>query len=68
MTVARHDNYVVDLLDRLLDVGVVIRGTIIISVADIELLFLDANILLSSVERALSSERRDGTPARMSLH
>lgn len=68
MSAPATDNYVVDLLDRLLDVGVVVRGTIVISVADIELLFLDASILLSSVERALASQRRDGTPARVSLH
>lgn len=67
MTAVRNDAYLVDLLDRLLDVGVVIRGTIIISVADIELLFLDASILFSSVERALSSERRDGAHALVSL-
>ncbi len=49
--------YLVDLLDRLLDKGVVVRGHITISVADIDLLYLDVSILLSSVERALRSVR-----------
>ncbi len=44
--------YLVDLLDRLIETGVVLRGMLVITVADIELLFLDLSLLLTSVERA----------------
>jgi hypothetical protein len=42
-----------DLLNHVLDKGVVISGTVTISVADIDLLVLDLRLLLSSVETAL---------------
>ena len=40
----------VELLDRVLDKGVVLRGDVTISVAGIDLLYLELNLLLSSVE------------------
>lgn len=40
----------VELLDRVLDRGVVLRGDVTISVAGIDLLYLELNLLLSSVE------------------
>lgn len=49
--------YLSDLLDRLLDTGVVLRGHITISVADIDLIYLDISVVLASVERALKWER-----------
>jgi gas vesicle structural protein len=42
-----------DLLNHVLDKGVVITGTVTISVADIDLLMLDLRLLLSSVETSL---------------
>jgi gas vesicle structural protein len=42
-----------DLLNHVLDKGVVIGGTVTISVADIDLLVLDLRLLLSSVETAV---------------
>jgi hypothetical protein len=42
-----------DLLNHVLDKGVVISGTVIISVADIDLLVVDLRLLLSSVETAM---------------
>jgi len=42
-----------DLLNHVLDKGVVISGTVTISVADIDLLILDLRLLLSSVETAV---------------
>ena len=38
-------------LDRVLNKGVVVAGTITISVADIDLLYLDLHCLLSSVKK-----------------
>jgi hypothetical protein len=40
-------------LDRVLDTGAVLRGDIVISVADVDLLYLDVRLLLSAVETAL---------------
>jgi len=42
-----------DLLNHVLDKGVVIGGTVTISIADIDLLVLDLRLLLSSVETAV---------------
>ncbi|MHC1738714.1 MAG: gas vesicle protein [Ignavibacteriaceae bacterium] len=40
----------VEILDRVLNKGVVISGDIVISVADIDLVYLGVRLLLSSVE------------------
>ena len=42
----------VDLIDRLLDKGVVLAGDITISVADVPLIYLGLRVLLSSAETA----------------
>ena len=42
-----------DLLNHVLDKGVVISGTVTISVADIDLLMVDLRVLLTSVESAI---------------
>ena len=42
-----------DLLNHVLDKGVVISGNVTISVADIDLLVLDLRVLLTSVESSL---------------
>ena len=42
-----------DLLNRVLDKGLVVRGNIIISVADVDLIQLDLTLMLSGVETAL---------------
>lgn len=52
-----NELYLSDLLDRLLDTGVVLRGHITISVAEIDLVYLDISVVLASVERALKWQR-----------
>lgn len=47
-----------EVLDRVLNKGVVLTGEIVISVADIELLYVGINLLISSVETLL--EAMDG--------
>ena len=42
-----------DLLNHVLDKGVVISGTVTISVADIDLLMLDLRLLLTSIETSM---------------
>ncbi|MFB6232386.1 MAG: gas vesicle protein [Salinibacter sp.] len=39
-------------LDRVLDTGAVLRGDVVISVADVDLLYLDVRLLLSAVDTA----------------
>ena len=40
-----------DLLDRVLDHGVILAGDVTISVADVDLLYLGVRVLLAPVER-----------------
>lgn len=54
---ARFDNNedrisLCETLDRVLNKGVVITGEVVISVADIDLIYLGLNVLLTSVETA----------------
>ena len=42
-----------DLLDRLLQGGVVVDGEVTLSVADIDLVRLDLRILLSAIDKAM---------------
>jgi hypothetical protein len=42
-----------DLLDRLLDKGVVLSGEIVLTVADVDLVYVSLRALVSSVETAL---------------
>lgn len=56
-----------DLLNHVLDKGVVIGGTVTISVADVDLLVLDLRLLLTSIEttmrRSIDRTMRDLTEA-----
>ncbi len=54
----------VELLDRVIDRGVILAGDITISVADVDLIYLGLRVMLSSVEhmeelRAGRGESRD---------
>ena len=51
-----------ELLDRVVDHGVVIVGDITISVADVDLIYLGLRVMLTSVERA--EELRSGQTRR----
>jgi hypothetical protein len=46
-----------DLLDRLIDTGVVARGSIVISVAGIQLIYIEVSLLVASVETAFGERR-----------
>ena len=53
-----------EVLDRVLNKGVVVAGEIVISVADVDLVYVGLNLLVSSVETALDQCARgpiDGT-------
>ncbi|MBI5207521.1 MAG: gas vesicle protein [Candidatus Firestonebacteria bacterium] len=45
-----NDITLVEILDRVLNKGVVLSGDIVISVADIDLIYIGLRVLLSSVE------------------
>jgi len=47
-------------LDRMLNKGVVVAGEVVISVADIDLIYLNVQALLTSVETALPSSPGPG--------
>ncbi len=48
-----------DLLDRLLETGVVVRGDLTISVADVDLIYLQANVLLTSISKLQEMNKAD---------
>jgi gas vesicle structural protein len=57
------DLSVLDILDHVLNKGVVIRGKLIISLAGVDLIYLGLDVLLTSVETALASLERSGALA-----
>ena len=52
-----------ELLDRVLDKGVVLSGDITLSVADVDLVYVGLRVLLSSVEAAERVRRGEPGPA-----
>ena len=48
-----------DLLDRLIDTGVVARGSIVISVASIQLIYIELSLLIASIETAFGERRAE---------
>jgi len=50
IAVKSKDVTLLEILDRVLDKGVVISGDAVISVADVDLIYLGLKVLLSSVE------------------
>lgn len=56
---AEQELTLLDLLDRVLDKGVVLSGDITLSVADVDLVYVGLRVLLSSVDAA---ERQRGGP------
>jgi hypothetical protein len=53
-----------DLLNRVLDKGVVISSHITISIADVDLIQLDLKLLISSVETLTGRTKRGQLPVR----
>ncbi len=57
--VERRDISLVDLLDRLLATGVVITGDLTLRIADVDLVRIDLNAMISSVNRNVPSPFED---------
>jgi len=52
-TISRNDNIaLVDALDKVLEKGAVVNGDLVISVADVDLVFLGLRLILTSVSKA----------------
>jgi gas vesicle structural protein len=56
-----------DLLDRVIDNGVVLAGDVTISVADVDLIYLGLRVLLAPVERLpeLMTRATDAAPSEV---
>src|SRR5260370_42094938 len=59
--IANQHFTLLELLDRLLDKGVMVKGEILLSVADIDLVYLNLGLLLSSVKTIEKATRRGDT-------
>ncbi len=59
-SIENKDIALIDLLDVILDKGVAIRGDVIISVAGVDLVYLDLRVLISSVETLVQA---NGSPS-----
>ncbi len=46
-----------DLVDRIVDKGAVVRGQVVLTVADVDLVKLDLNLLLAAVDTLAGAER-----------
>ncbi|WP_399891779.1 gas vesicle protein [Streptomyces sp. BBFR51] len=57
--VERREIALVDLLDRLLAGGVVIMGDVTLRIADVDLVRIDLNAMISSVNRNVPSPFED---------
>jgi hypothetical protein len=62
---ARRDVTLVELVDRVLDRGVVISGDVTLAVADVDLVYLGLRAVVTSV--AAAERREDGVAQRLAL-
>ncbi|KML30055.1 MULTISPECIES: gas vesicle protein [Priestia] len=57
-TLEQKDIALIDILDVILDKGIAIKGDLLISIAGIDLVYLDLRVLISSVETLIGSHDR----------
>lgn len=62
---ASDDFTVLDVLDHVLNAGVVIRGNLIISLAGVDLIYVGLDVILTSVETALRHMKQAQAPAAL---
>lgn len=63
-SIENKDIALIDILDVILDKGVAIKGDLLISIAGVDLVYLDLRVLISSVETLV--EHQMGTRAPLS--
>ena len=56
-----------DIIDHVLNAGVVIQGSIVISIGGVDLIYLGLNVVLTSVETALRNLPPAGTSSKKRL-
>jgi gas vesicle structural protein len=56
------DIALIDILDVILDKGVAIKGDLIISIAGVDLVYLDLRVLIASVETLVQSKAGNRKP------
>jgi DNA-binding PucR family transcriptional regulator len=56
-----------EVLDRVLNKGVVIAGEVTISVADVDLLYLGLNLVLTSIETARENQEQGRAAAGLAI-
>lgn len=61
-TMGRREVSLVDLLDRVLGTGVVVTGSLTLSIADVDLVRVDLHALISSVNENVPSPWEGGQP------
>lgn len=61
---AGEDIALVDLIDRLIDGGVVVNGDIVLSVADVDLVFVGLRLVLAPAHKIAEDVRRGAVVAR----
>lgn len=59
-TVENKDIALIDILDVILDKGVAIKADLVISIAGVDLVYLDLRVLISSVESLVQAQLEDG--------
>jgi hypothetical protein len=52
-TTSGEDVSLLDILDHVLNAGVVVQGSLVLSIAGVDLVYLGLNVVLTSVETAL---------------
>jgi hypothetical protein len=63
-TDGEDDISLLDILDHVLNSGVVIHGSLVISLAGVDLIYLGLNVVLTSVETALRNMDGEGGRSR----
>lgn len=58
-----EDVALVDLVDRLIGGGVVLTGDVVLSVADVDLVYLGLRLVLAPAHEVMDSVRLTGRPA-----
>lgn len=59
-----EDLTLLDLIDHVLNTGVIIRGTLVLSLAGVDLVYLGLDLIVTSVETALRHIARPGSVKR----
>lgn len=56
----RDESTLLDVVDNLLNRGVVVQGEVILALADVDLIYLRLSLLLSAADRVMRSSARSG--------